>query len=128
VVVVAGCFTAEHKRPFSRTGSGLSDRTCKKMPATRTESRAPRLYGTRPEMVSLSQRERVAMIFRKNLPGWERTMRVVLGAIMIGCGLVGLPAGPLGYAIAAGGAIAIITGFFGFCPMCAMVGRKLPSP
>ena len=68
------------------------------------------------------------MIFRKNLPGWERTMRVVLGAIMIGYGLVGLPAGPLGYAIAAGGAIAIVTGFFGFCPMCAMVGRKLPSP
>ena len=66
------------------------------------------------------------MIFRKNLPGWERTMRVVLGASMIGYGLVGLPAGPLGYAIAAG--IAIITGFFGFCPMCAMVGRKLPSP
>jgi hypothetical protein len=58
------------------------------------------------------------MIFQKNLPGWERTMRVVLGAIMIGYGLVGLPAVPLGYAIAAGGAIAIITGFFGFCPMC----------
>jgi DUF2892 family protein len=68
------------------------------------------------------------MIFRKNLPGWERTMRVVLGAIMIEYGLVGLPAGPFGYAIAAGGGIAIITGFFGFCPMCAMVGRKLPSP
>jgi hypothetical protein len=33
-------------------------------------------------MVSLSQRERVAMIFRKKLPGWERTMRVVLGAIV----------------------------------------------
>jgi hypothetical protein len=42
--------------------------------------------------------------------------------------LVGLPAGPIGYAIAAGGVIAILTGFFGFCPMCAMVGRKLPSP
>jgi len=65
------------------------------------------------------------MIFRKNLPGWERTMRVVLGAILIGYGLVGLPAAPLGYAIAAGGLTAILTGFFGFCPMCAMVGRKL---
>jgi hypothetical protein len=52
-------------------------------------------------------------------------MRVVLGAILIGYGLAGLPAGPLGYAIVAGGAIAILTGFFGFCPMCAMVGRKL---
>ena len=64
------------------------------------------------------------MIFRKNLPGWERAMRVVLGAIMIGYGLVSLPAGPLGYAIAAGGAIAIITGFFGFCPMCAMAAAS----
>jgi hypothetical protein len=52
------------------------------------------------------------MIFRKNLPGWERTMRVLLGALMIGYGLVGLPAGPLRYAIAAGGVIAILTGFF----------------
>ena len=68
------------------------------------------------------------MIFRKNLPGWERMLRVVLGAILIAYGLVGPPAGPLGYAIAAGGVIAILTGFFGFCPMCAMVGRKLPSP
>jgi hypothetical protein len=24
-----------------------------------------------------------------------------------------------------GGVTAILTGFFGFCPMCAMVGRKL---
>ena len=68
------------------------------------------------------------MIFWKNLPGWERTMRVVLGAVLIGYGLVGLPAGPLGYEIAAGGVIAIFTGFSGFCPMCAMVGRKLPLP
>jgi hypothetical protein len=33
-----------------------------------------------------------------------------------------------GYLIAGTGAVAILTGFFGFCPMCAMVGRKLPSP
>ena len=30
--------------------------------------------------------------------------------------------------IAGTGAIAILTGFVGFCPMCAVVGRKLPSP
>ena len=47
------------------------------------------------------------MIFRKNLPGWERTMRVFLGVVMIGYGLVGQPAGPLGYAIAGGGVITI---------------------
>jgi hypothetical protein len=33
-----------------------------------------------------------------------------------------------GYLIAGTGVVATLTGFFGFCPMCAMVGRKLPSP
>jgi hypothetical protein len=53
--------------------------------------------------------------------------RVVAGLILVACGLIGLPAAPLGYLFAASGAVAILTGFFGFCPMCAMVGRKLPS-
>ncbi len=68
------------------------------------------------------------MFYRKNLPGWERAVRVILGAVMIGYGLVGLSAGPLGYLVAVGGAVAILTGFVGFCPMCAMVGRRLPAP
>ena len=67
------------------------------------------------------------MIYRKNVPGWERALRVILGAALIGYGLVGLPAGLLGYLIAASGVTAILTGFVGFCPMCAMVGRRLPS-
>jgi hypothetical protein len=32
------------------------------------------------------------MLYRKNLPGWERAMRAVGGAAMIACGLLGLPA------------------------------------
>jgi hypothetical protein len=67
------------------------------------------------------------MFYRKNLPGWERAMRVIAGLVLIGWGWLALPATPLGYAIVAGGVTAIVTGFFGFCPMCAMVGRKLPS-
>jgi len=67
------------------------------------------------------------MFYRKNLPGWERAMRVVAGAILVAWGLIGFPAVPLGYLIAAGGVIAVLTGFVGFCPMCALVGRKLPS-
>jgi hypothetical protein len=47
---------------------------------------------------------------------------------MIACGLWGLPGMPVGYLLAGAGAVAIMTGFFGFCPMCAMVGRRLPSP
>jgi hypothetical protein len=74
------------------------------------------------------------MFYRKNLPGWERAMRSVGGAVMIAYGLFGMPGLPgtsgtmAGYLIAGTGAVAILTGFFGFCPMCAMVGRKLPSP
>jgi hypothetical protein len=63
------------------------------------------------------------MFYRKNLPGWERAMRSVGGVVMIAYGLFGMPGLPAGT-----GAVAILTGFFGFCPMCAMVGRKLPSP
>ena len=69
-----------------------------------------------------------AMIYRKNLPGWERAMRLLGGAVMIACGLLGLPGTPIGYLIAGAGAMTAATGFFGFCPMCAMVGRRLQSP
>jgi hypothetical protein len=68
------------------------------------------------------------MLYRKNLPGWERAVRTIAGVGMIGYGLFGLPGTTTGYLIAATGAVALLSGFFGFCPMCAMVGRKLPSP
>jgi hypothetical protein len=41
---------------------------------------------------------------------------------------VGLQGTPIGYLIAAAGVVTLLTGFFGFCPMCAMVGHRLPSP
>ena len=68
------------------------------------------------------------MLYRKNLPGWERAMRVVGGAAMIAYGFLGLPGPPIGYLIAGAGAVTVMTGFFGFCPMCAMAGRRLRSP
>jgi hypothetical protein len=74
------------------------------------------------------------VFYRKNLPGWERAMRSVGGVVMIAYGFFGMPGllsmpgAMAGYLIAGTGAVAILTGFFGFCPMCAMVGRKLPSP
>ena len=74
------------------------------------------------------------MFYRKNLPGWERAMRAIAGVAMIGYGLfgmpglLGMPGAMAGYLIAGTGVVAGLTAFFGFCPMCAMVGRKLPSP
>jgi len=67
------------------------------------------------------------MFYRKNLLGWERVMRVVGGAVMVACGLLGLAGMPIGYLIAGAGLVTALTGFVGFCPMCAMVGRKLSS-
>jgi hypothetical protein len=63
--------------------------------------------------------------FMKNVPGWERVLRLglaaaaVIAAVMLG----GTPGLLLGVAAAAFTA----TGLFGFCPMCALVGRRLPS-
>ena len=74
------------------------------------------------------------MFYRKNLPGWERAMRTIGGVVMIAYGLFGMPGLPgmpgtmAGYLFAGTGVVATLTGFFGFCPMCAMVGRRLPSP
>ena len=68
------------------------------------------------------------MFYRKNLPGWERAMRTIGGVAMIAYGLIGMAGTMAGYLIAGAGVVAILTGSFGSCPMCAMVGRRLPAP
>lgn len=66
------------------------------------------------------------MIYRKNLPGWERLTR--LGAAL-GLGLCAFlfRDGALGLVFAAGAIMAALTSALGFCPMCAVVGRRLPG-
>lgn len=63
----------------------------------------------------------------KNVPGWERTVRVLMGIGMIVGGLVMWPGSWMGYVTAAAGAMIIGTGMMGFCPMCAIGGRTLPG-
>ena len=65
------------------------------------------------------------MFYVKNVPAWERAVRVVAGLAMLACGLFGLKGLAIGYLIAAVGAFTLLTGFVGFCPMCAMAGRRL---
>ena len=67
------------------------------------------------------------MFYQKNLPGWERTLRAAAGLVMIAGGLAapGLTGTPVGFIIAGSGLMAAATGFIGFCPACAMVGRRL---
>lgn len=65
------------------------------------------------------------MFYAKNVPAWERAVRVIAGVSMAAAGLLYFPGSMLGYAVAALGVVALLTGFVGFCPMRALVGRKL---
>ena len=65
------------------------------------------------------------MFFQKNLPMWERALRVCIG-LVIGVGGFALLGDPTAkWAAVAVGVVSACTGFIGVCPMCALVGRKL---
>ncbi|MDE2181977.1 MAG: DUF2892 domain-containing protein [Alphaproteobacteria bacterium] len=65
------------------------------------------------------------MFYRKNIRGWEQVVRIMMGIALIAYGLVAMAGTPAGYGLAAMGLMLGLTGVFGFCPACAMVGRKL---
>ncbi len=64
------------------------------------------------------------MLYVKNLPMWERSLRIGLGTATAAYAVLNI-GGVLGWAIVAGGAHAALTGIFGFCPACALAGRRL---
>ena len=74
------------------------------------------------------------MWYWKNMPGWERALRLAGGAAMIvvglyGAGLFGSASGAggmsrFGWAMLAMGGGAALTGLAGWCPACALIGRK----
>lgn len=64
------------------------------------------------------------MFYVKNVPSWERILRVSVGLPSLGYVVINW-GGP-GLAIGMGvlGGVLAVTGLIGFCPMCALVGRK----
>ena len=64
------------------------------------------------------------MLYRKNITRPESLLRVVGGVALIAAGLWWLSASPMGLALAASGVGRSLSGAFGYCPACAMVGRK----
>lgn len=64
------------------------------------------------------------MWYVKNVPGGERVARLLGGALSVGAAFT-LLSGPWAWLAAAAAAGVAVTGLVGFCPMCAMVGRKL---
>ena len=65
------------------------------------------------------------MWYVKNVPNGERVLRVLIGLVGAGLSLALLP-GPWSWLGAASAAGLSVSGLLGFCPACAMVGRKLP--
>jgi hypothetical protein len=62
--------------------------------------------------------------FKVNVPGWERLLRLAagVGVAVLAALYANTPA--LAWIGMAGGLMFALTGLVGFCPMCAMVGRK----
>jgi hypothetical protein len=67
-----------------------------------------------------------AAFFVKNVPRWERVLRV---AVALAITLVSLNLlDPFwGWSVAAAALAFGLTGIVGFCPACALVGRQLPK-
>lgn len=59
-----------------------------------------------------------------NLPAWERGGRIALAALVAAGTIFGPLTGPLAWACGAVAATLLLTAVFGFCPACAMVGRR----
>ena len=65
------------------------------------------------------------MFYQKNVPGVERAIRIAIGLCLICAGVLFATEPWMKWSAIGAGVIAACTGFIGFCPMCAMVGRKL---
>ena len=75
-----------------------------------------------PEMDTI--RKGQDMLYVKNLPTWERWGRGLGGLGLVVFGVATQWGSVVGWALVATGAVMLLTAFVGFCPMCAMVGRK----
>lgn len=64
------------------------------------------------------------MVYAKNVPTGERALRVVVGAAAAAAAVV-MVGGTAGWLLAAGAVGLVVSGLVGFCPACALVGRRL---
>lgn len=72
------------------------------------------------------------MLYPKNVPNIERALRVILGIGLVAFVIFGQATlsgfSPLITGLVIFSALLlVITGFVGWCPACAMVGRKIKS-
>lgn len=65
------------------------------------------------------------MFYAKNVPNWERVLRSLIGLMCLAYAAMNWGGSGMAVGIGVMGAVLAMTGLAGFCPMCAMVGRKL---
>jgi hypothetical protein len=65
------------------------------------------------------------MFYVKNIPGWERAIRLIMGTGLVAAAVVHFGPTAIGWGVGAMGTMAVMSGAVGFCPACAMIGRKL---
>jgi hypothetical protein len=68
------------------------------------------------------------MLYRKNLPNWERSLRVIAGITLVTYGLIGAPSVLIAALALVSAVVVLVTGFVGYCPACAIAGRKFVQP
>ncbi len=66
----------------------------------------------------------MSSFYAKNVPVWERLLRLVLAAAAVAFALFALD-GMIRPVVAIGAVGFALTGLVGYCPACAMLGRKL---
>ena len=64
------------------------------------------------------------MFYVKNLPGWERMLRMGGGLVAAAYAVSALE-GVTKWSVVAMAAGLALSGLIGFCPMCALAGRRL---
>jgi hypothetical protein len=63
------------------------------------------------------------MLYRRNVGSKESLVRVLAGALVVGCALMRIGTTPLGLVLAGAGVVGAVTGLVGWCPACALAGR-----
>lgn len=61
---------------------------------------------------------------KRNVPGWERLVRVMMAIGLGAAALLWGVSGPMQVGLGVMAVMALMTGVVGYCPACAMVGRR----